>query len=72
MNDTNWIANSQINLECILDVADDFYNLTKAALNKDKSKFLVTNFTSSSSINLHFRSSHIDITPETESVHFLG
>ncbi|CAI2194033.1 13533_t:CDS:1, partial [Funneliformis geosporum] len=42
------------------------------ALNKDKSKLLVTNFISSSPVNLRFGSSHIDITPETESVHFLG
>src|SRR5215216_6805128 len=72
MDDTNWIANSQTDLECILDVADDFYNLTRAALNKDKSKLLVTNFTLSSPVNLRFGSSHIDITPETESVRFLG
>ncbi|CAI2199738.1 12762_t:CDS:1, partial [Funneliformis geosporum] len=72
MNNTNWITNSQKNLECILNVADDFYNLTKAALNKDKSKLLVTNFTSSFPVNLRFGSSHIDITSETESIHFLG
>src|SRR5215216_7453522 len=72
MDDTNWIASNQMDLECILEVADDFYNLTRAALNKGKSKLLVTNFTSSSPVNLRFRSSSIDITPEIESVRFLG
>ncbi|CAI2202040.1 9441_t:CDS:1, partial [Funneliformis geosporum] len=70
MDDTNWIANNQIDLECIFDVANEFYNLTRAALNKDKSKLLIINFTSLSPVNLRFRSSLIDITPETESVRF--
>src|SRR6266540_490798 len=45
MDDANWISSSLEDLEDILEVADDFYNLTRAAINKDKSK-LLTNTTS--------------------------
>ncbi|CAI2169558.1 1337_t:CDS:2 [Funneliformis geosporum] len=34
IDDINWIASNQLNLKCILEVADDFYNLTRAILNK--------------------------------------
>ncbi len=45
MDDANWISSSLEDLENILEVADDFYTLTRAAINKDKSK-LLTNTTS--------------------------
>ncbi len=45
MDDANWISSSLENLEDILEVADDFYMLTRAVINKDKSK-LLTNTTS--------------------------
>ena len=44
MDDANWISSSLEDLENILEVADDFYTLTRAAINKDKSK-LFTNTT---------------------------
>jgi len=45
IDDANWISSSLNNLEDILDVADDFYTLTRATINKEKSK-LITNTTS--------------------------
>ncbi|CAI2171593.1 14493_t:CDS:2 [Funneliformis geosporum] len=56
MNDTKWIANSQQNLEKILAIADDFYDLTKAALNKSKFKLISTKSFASQSIEVNFDS----------------
>ena len=72
MDDTNWISNSQQNLEDILQVADDFYDLIRAALNKSKSKLISTKAFTSLSINLNFGLSQINISPEYSSVRFLG
>src|SRR6266498_3658025 len=44
IDDANWISSSLENLEDNLEVADDFYKLTRATINKDKSK-LFTNTT---------------------------
>src|SRR5688572_24630738 len=72
MDDTNWIASSQQDLEDILQVAEEFYDFTRSALNKSKSKLLTTNVIATSSIDLKFGSSHINIQPELGSVRFLG
>src|SRR5215216_851087 len=37
MDDTNWIAGNQHDLESMLEIADEFYNFTQSALNKQKS-----------------------------------
>src|SRR3954447_22903405 len=71
MDDTNWIASSQQDLEDILQVAEEFYDLTRSALNKDKSKLLTTK-SDTATIPLKFSSSTINIEPETGSVRFLG
>jgi hypothetical protein len=71
MNDTNWIANSQQNLEDILAIADDFYDLTRAALNKSKSKLITTKSFASPTININFGSFTVNIIPELNSVRFL-
>src|SRR6266540_3929168 len=47
MDDANWISSILEDLEDILEVADDFYKLTRAAINKEKSK-LLTNTTANS------------------------
>src|SRR5215216_1082484 len=72
MDDTNWIANSQQNLEDILVIADDFYDLTRAALNKSKSKLLTTKHLASQTVDINFGSSVVNIKPEQNSVRFLG
>ncbi|CAI2200571.1 15040_t:CDS:1, partial [Funneliformis geosporum] len=72
MDDTNWIASSQEDLEEILKVAEEFYSFTRSALNKDKSKLLSTYRLRTNNIKLKFGSSTIDITPEKGSIRFLG
>src|SRR5215216_203580 len=72
MDDTNWIASFQEDLEEILTVAEEFYSFTRSALNKDKSKLLTTYHLQPNSINLKFGSSTIGITPEKGSIQFLG
>ena len=72
MDDTNWIASNQQDLECILNIAEEFYDLTRSALNKSKSKLLTTKRFSTSTIDLKFGSSSIVIAPEQSSVRFLG
>jgi len=44
MDDANWISSSLEQMETIFSVADKFYDITSAAINKDKSK-LLTNTT---------------------------
>ncbi|CAI2188403.1 17727_t:CDS:1, partial [Funneliformis geosporum] len=36
INNSNWIAKSKEGLECILKVANKFYSIIKAAINKYK------------------------------------
>ena len=72
MDDTNWIASSKKDLEAILSTAEEFYNFTRSALNKDKSKLLTTKRLESPSLKLKFGSTSINITPEIGSVRFLG
>ena len=64
MDDTNWIAGNQQDLESILNMADEFYNLTCSALNKQKSKLLTIKDSLNPAIDLKFDSSHIDLTAE--------
>jgi hypothetical protein len=71
MDDTNWIAGNQQNLECMLDIADEFYDLTRSALNKQKSKLLSTK-SFQNPVNLRFGSSQVELIAEQGSVRFLG
>nr|CAG8624578.1 11456_t:CDS:2 [Entrophospora candida] len=41
MDDTTWITGNQNNLEIILRIANDFYNLNNIQVNKEKSKLLM-------------------------------
>ena len=70
MDDTNWIASSQQNLEDILSVAEEFYSFTRSALNKEKSKLLTTSHQSTIGIDLKFGSSSINITPKRVQLDF--
>ncbi len=40
MDNANWISSSLEDLKNILAIADDFYKITRATINKDKSKLL--------------------------------
>jgi len=72
MDDANWIFSSFEDLEDILEVADDFYMLTRAAINKDKSK-LLTNITATKDpITIRFGNKIILIQPSFDAVRFLG
>ncbi len=71
MDDTNWISDSQDYLESILQIADEFYDLTRATINKYKS-CLLTNITRKSHLILiKFSSNTISIPPFFDSVRFL-
>src|SRR4051812_14488797 len=72
MDDSNWLAHSQKDLEDILEVADEFYSITKAAINKSKSQLLTNAVTTSQPIPIKFGSSIVDIKPELGSTRFLG
>src|SRR5215216_5372046 len=72
MDDTNWIAGNQQDLESMLEIADEFYNFTHSALNKQKSKLLSTKQFLNPSVKLRFGSSYVDLCADQESVKFLG
>src|SRR6266542_2493306 len=72
MDDANWISSSLEDLEDILDIADDFYTLTRAAINKDKSKLLTNTTIMTNTILLRFGQIVIPIHPSFGAVHFLG
>jgi len=71
MDDANWISSLLENLEAILEVADDFYLLTQAAINKEKSKLLTNITTSTEPIQIRFGPAVIPIQPSFEAVRFL-
>src|SRR5215216_5577411 len=72
MDDTNWIAGNQQDLDSMLDIAEEFYIITRSALNKQKSKLLTTKSFPNLNVNLKFGSSHVDVTAEQGSIRFLG
>ncbi len=72
MDDANWISSTLDDLKDILEVADDFYMLTRAAINKDKSK-LLTNITAAKDpIPIRFGNTIVPINPCFGAVRFLG
>ena len=74
MDDANWITSSLENANKILSIADDFYKLTKSAINKKKTKILTNNkkALNDRNVDLMFGNELISIVPSTESVRFLG
>jgi len=54
IDDANWISSSLDNLKDILNVADDFYKLTRVAINKDKSKLLTNTTAANDPIPIRF------------------
>src|SRR4051812_1770404 len=72
MDDSNWIAHSKEDLETILQVADEFYSITKTAINKNKSQLITNDLLAPSLIPINFGPSVINIKPEFSSIRFLG
>ncbi len=71
MNDANWISDSQDYLESILQIADEFYDLTRATINKYKSHLLTNTTCKSHPILIKFSSNTIPIPLSFGSVRFL-
>ena len=72
MDDANWISHNLKDLEDILEVADDYYTLTRAAINKDKSKLLTNDAHGEDEIPIRFGQTVIPIIPNYDAVCFLG
>ncbi len=72
MDDANWISSNLEDLEDILEVTDDYYQLTRATINKDKSKLLTNDAQGRDSIPIRFGQSVVSITLSYDAVHFLG
>lgn len=78
MDDTQWISDSQINLEAIFEIADDFYTFTDIQVNKQKSELLLhiqcPNFKYNDDIHLIFGNQQILIKPvhPSQSIRILG
>ena len=72
MDDANWISSSLEQMETILSVADEFYDITSAAINKEKSKLLTNTTNKPDPIEIKFGKTSINITPTTDAVRFLG
>ena len=72
MDDANWITTSQENLQHNLAIADEFYIMTKAAINKNKSKLLTNNKNIPDNLTIIFGDTPIQISPNRTSVRFLG
>jgi hypothetical protein len=78
MDDTNLFSNNQQELEEILQIADDFYNLNDIQINKDKSELLLRksnhSFNYSEKIKIKFGHQFVNITPtpKNSSIRVLG
>ena len=72
MDDATWISDSKEHLEAQLAIADEFYTLTKSAINKDKSELLTTTKHLPTPINLKFGENYIPISPCKTSTRYLG
>jgi len=72
MDDANWISSTLEDLEDILAVADDFYKLTRAAINKEKSKLLTNTISAQDPISINFGNTIVLISSSFDAVRFLG
>jgi len=68
MDNANWISSSLEDLEAILEVADDFYTLTRAAINKNKSKLLTNTTSKKDLIPIHFGPSVVSLQSSFDAV----
>src|SRR6266498_4417373 len=71
MDDANWISGSLSDLEQILNVTDEFYDITRIAINKDKSKLLMNTTQDDAPLPIQFGKNRILIMPTIGSVRFL-
>ncbi|CAB4405836.1 unnamed protein product [Rhizophagus irregularis] len=78
MDDTTLLAKDQCQLETMLDIANEFYNLNDIKINKDKSELLLKkidkSFNYSNSLIIRFGLEYINIKPKepNESIRILG
>ncbi|SRR6266498_2744465 len=71
IDDANWITGFLTDLESILNVADKFYDITRVAINKDKSKLLTNTIQNNTPITIKFGKFSINIILLTGSIRFL-
>ena len=68
MDDTTLLAKNQVQLETMLDIANEFYNLNDIKINKDKSELLLKkidkSFNYSNSLMIKYGSEYINIKPK--------
>ncbi|GBC17751.2 hypothetical protein GLOIN_2v1873210 [Rhizophagus irregularis DAOM 181602=DAOM 197198] len=71
INDTTLLAKDQLQLETMLDIANEFYSLNDIKINKDKSELLLKkidkSFNYSNSLMIRFGSEYINIKPKVSS-----
>ena len=74
IDDTTWITTNKEDLELIINIADEFYELNNIKINKLKSVLLTNSKEIQDTVNLKFGINRINIKPKgiTESVRFLG
>ena len=71
MDDVTWIASFKADMETILKTADEFYSMTRSAINKEKTKIL-TNANINEPIPLKFGPTTFHILPKQQPIRFLG
>ena len=74
MDDTTWITTNQKDLEHIISIADEFYDLNNIKINKSKSILLTNSTKFQDTVDLKFGNNIVNIKPKkiSESVRFLG
>ncbi|PKB96605.1 hypothetical protein RhiirA5_434552 [Rhizophagus irregularis] len=78
IDNTTLLAKDQLQLETMLDIANEFYNLNDIKINKDKSELLLKkidkSFNYSNSLMIRFGSEYINIKPKvpSESIRILS
>src|ERR1043165_7029621 len=68
MDDANWISSSKEKVEIILATADEFYIMTRSAINRNKTKILTNcpSIKNGSPISLKFGDTILEIVPEQQ------
>ncbi len=72
IDDANWISDSIKHLEDILNTSIKFYNITRIAINKKKSKLFTNSITLFNFILIKFDKIIVNLISEKYSVCFLG
>jgi len=72
IDDANWISSSLEDMKDILSMVDEFYQITQAAINKDKSILLINLTKSTMPISIYFDNITIDLVLQFGLIKFLG